>query len=143
MKNTEFLKRAKKHFAQIVRYWKVFPALREDEWVVRFFNLTVPVLEPARRSLHFAACMTITFIVSNWVGYLLNSTWVFVSGRHSRRKEITLFFMSALLCYLIGTVLGTSLIALAGTTGTTAYLASALVSVLINYSFRKFIVFKG
>ena len=50
MKNTEFLKRAKKHFAQIVRYliaggigagvevvlfallaWKVFPALREEK----------------------------------------------------------------------------------------------------------------
>ena len=122
--------------------WKVFPALREDEWAVRLFDLTIPALEPARRSLNFAACMTVTFIVSNWVGYWLNAKWVFVPGRHSRRTEITLFYVIALLSYLIGTSLGAGLIALAGTTGTTAYLATAAVSILINYSFRKFLIFK-
>jgi len=122
--------------------WKVFPALREDEWAVRLFDLATPAIEPARRSLNFAACMTITFVVSNWAGYLLNAKWVFVPGRYSRRTEIALFYGGALLSYLIGTSIGTGLIALAGTTGTTAYLAAAVVSVLINYSFRKFLVFK-
>lgn len=123
--------------------WRVFPALREDEWVVRLFKLTIPILDPAQRALHFAACMSITFIVSNWAGYLLNVRWVFVSGRYSRRIEISLFFATAFLCYLIGTLLGGGLIALVGTTGTTAYISSAVVSVLINYSVRKFLIFKG
>lgn len=123
--------------------WKVFPALREDEWVVRLFHLAVNPVSPARRSLHFAACMTVTFIVSNWVGYALNAKWVFVPARYSRRTEIILFYAAALLSYLLGTSLGAGLIAMAGTTGTTAYLATAVTSVLINYSFRKFVIFKG
>jgi len=123
--------------------WTVFPALREDEWMVRLFDLTIPVIEPARRSLNFAICMTLTFIASNWVGYFLNAKWVFIPGRHSRRKEITLFYAAALVSYLFGTLLGTGLIALAGTTSTTAYIATAAVSILINYSFRKFVIFKG
>ena len=122
---------------------KVFPALREDEWVVRLFDLTIAPIGPAQRALNFAACMTVTFIVSNWVGYVLNARWVFIPGRHSRRKEILLFFGLALLSYLTGTLLGSSLIALFRTTGTTAYVAMAAVSVLINYSFRKFLIFKG
>ena len=123
--------------------WKAFPALREDEWVVRFFDLVVAPIDPARRALNFAACMTVTFIVSNWVGYVLNASWVFIPGKHPRKKEILLFFGIALLSYLSGTLLGSSLIALFETTGTTAYVAMAAVSVLINYSFRKFLIFKG
>jgi len=123
--------------------WKVFPALREDEWAVRLFDLTVAPIDPAQRALNFAACMTITFFVSNWVGYALNARWVFIPGRHSRKREILLFFGIALLSYLSGTLLGSSLIALFETTGTTAYVAMTAVSVLINYSFRKFLIFKG
>ena len=162
MKRICFFERTTNPFGQFFRYliaggigaaievglfallaWKVFPALREDEWAVRFFDLTVAPIAPAHRALNFAACMTITFIVSNWVGYMLNASWVFIPGRHSRKKEIQLFFGIALVSYLAGTLLGSSLIALFRTTGTTAYVAMAAVSVLINYSFRKFLIFKG
>ncbi len=123
--------------------WKVFPALREDEWLVRFFNLSVAPLDSVHRAFNFAACMTITFFVSNWVGYVMNARWFFIPGRHSRKKELLLFYAVSLLSYLSGVLLGSSLIALFETTGITAYVAMAVVSVLINYSFRKFLIFKG
>lgn len=162
MKRIGFFKRTTNPFGQFFRYliaggigaavelflfallaWKVFPALREDEWAVRLFDLTVAPIDPAQRALNFAACMTVTFVVSTWVVYALNARWVFIPGRHSPKKEILLFYGIALLSYLAGTLLGTSLIALFETTGTTAYVAMTAVSVLINYSFRKFLIFKG
>lgn len=123
--------------------WKVFPALREDEWAVRLFDLALPALEPAQRAVNFAACISITFVVSNLAVYILNARWVFVPGRHSRRREIVLFYGSALFSYLAGTGLGSLLIAGFGATGTAAYLVMSAVSILLNYSIRKFFVFKG
>jgi putative flippase GtrA len=123
--------------------WKAFPALREDEWAVRLFGLTVPPIDPAQRALNFAICMTITFLISNAAGYFLNAKWVFVPGRYSRRTEIIMFYSVALLSYLAGTYAGAHLITSMGTTGTTAYIAAAAIGILINYSFRKFVIFKG
>lgn len=123
--------------------WKVFPALREDEWAVRLFHLTVAAITPAQRALNFAICISITFVVSNLAVYFINARWVFVPGRHSSRKELVLFYGTALFAYLVGTALGSTLIAWFGTTGTTAYLVLSAVSILINYSFRKFFIFKG
>jgi putative flippase GtrA len=162
MKRIVFFERTTNPFGQFLRYliaggisaaielvlfallsWRIFPALREDEWAVRLFDLTISPVDPAQRALNFAACMTITFVVVNWMGYVLNARWVFIPGRHSRKKEILLFYSIALLSYLAGTLLGSSLIALFETTGTTAYVAMTAASVLINYSFRKFLIFKG
>ena len=122
--------------------WKMFPALREDEWAVRLFHLTVAAVSPAQRALNFAVCVTITFIASNLAVYALNARWVFVTGRHSRRKEILLFYGTALFSYLAGTALGSLLIAQFRATGTAAYLAMSAVAILINYACRKFVVFK-
>jgi putative flippase GtrA len=122
--------------------WKAFPALREDEWVVRLFNLAVSATEPAQRALNFAICISITFVVSNLVVYFISVRWVFIPGRHSRRTELALFYGAALLAYLAGTSAGSGLIALCAATGTTAYLTMSAVSILINYAARKFIVFK-
>lgn len=123
--------------------WRVFPALREDEWAVRLFHLTIEAISPAQRALNFAACISITFIVSNLAVYFINVCWVFVPGRHSRKKELLLFYGTALFAYLVGTALGSALIAWFGTTGTTAYVSLSAVSILINYVSRKFIIFKG
>ena len=41
--------------------WKVFPALKDGELVVRFFQLDVPEMSPGMRSVNFAICKSISF----------------------------------------------------------------------------------
>jgi putative flippase GtrA len=162
MKRINFFRRTTNPVEQFVRYlivggigavmeivlfvllaWKLFPALREDEWLVRFFDLTIAPITPSVRAVNFAICLSITFVVTNLAGYFLSATWVFVPGRFSPKKELFLFYIFALFSYLAGTLVGTGLIALACATGTTAYLTTAAVSILINFASRKFFIFKG
>jgi putative flippase GtrA len=123
--------------------WQVFPALREDEWVVRLFDLPVAPIAPTARAFNFAVCLGITFVVSNLVGYFLNAVWVFVPGRLSRRNEIIAFYFAALFSYILGTICGMVLIATGGVSSITAYLVTAAVSILVNYTARKYLIFKG
>lgn len=123
--------------------WKVFPALRSDELLVRLFRITVPVVEEAVRSRRYVLIKVFTFLVANFTAYVLNVLWVFESGRHSRRKEIALFYVVSITSWAAGTALGWALIQWAHTTTTSAYVANMVASVLINFVCRKYLVFKG
>ncbi|MBN1269996.1 MAG: GtrA family protein [Kiritimatiellae bacterium] len=123
--------------------WLAFPALRQDEWLVRLFDLSLPILDEAVRSRNFVIDKTITFVFSNLTAYLLNIMWVFEPGRHSRHKEIVLFYLVSITSYVIGTALGWAMILYLHTSTTVAYLANMVASVMINYVCRKYFVFKG
>ena len=123
--------------------WKVFPALQEDEFITRFLGLRVPVLTEAARARNFAYCKVIEFILSNLLCYFINSAWVFKPGRHSRSKELALFYLFALLSFVAGTGLGAGLIIFASASALLAYSLNMLTSVMINYLGHKYIVFQG
>ena len=123
--------------------WKVFPALGQDELLVRVLGLELPEISEQVRSRHFVLNRSLSFMVSCYVAYFTNFHWVFTPGRHSRRKEITLFYVIGIASYFLGTTLGWGLIAILGMTTTAAYLANIVASVMINYAGRKFIVFHG
>ena len=123
--------------------WKVLPALRHDELLVRAFHLTVPVVAEAVRSRNYVVIKVVTFMIANLTAYVLNVLWVFEPGRHSRRKEITLFYIVSITSWVIGTAIGWGLIAFGHQTTTIAYVINMVVSVMINYVCRKYFVFKG
>lgn len=123
--------------------WKVFPSLRENELIVRLLHLTVAPMDEALRARNFAYCKIVEFMLANLVCYAINVVWVFVPGRHSRRKEFFLFFVVSLASFLVGAGLGAGLIAFFNMGAVAAYAVNMAASVLINYAGRKFFVFKG
>lgn len=123
--------------------WKVFPSLQENEFVVRFFHLQVAPLDEALRARNYALCKIAEFLLANLVGYIINSTWIFEPGRHSRRKEILLFYAVSFVSFVAGTALGAGSIVWLNAGAVTAYILNMAMAVLINYAGRKHYIFKS
>ena len=123
--------------------WLIFPALTADDKLVTLLNLDIKPVEEMVRGQHFILNRAITFMFSNLTAYIANVLWVFEPGRHSRGKEITLFYIVSGASFLVGTGLGWVLINFWGLSTTSAYIANIFSSVMINYVFRKFFIFKG
>jgi putative flippase GtrA len=83
------------------------------------------------------------FMVSNLTAYVLNILFVFKSGKHSRRKELGLFYLVSAISVGIGVAIGAVLIKGFGLSTTYSYIAKAVSTTLINYVARKFIIFHG
>lgn len=123
--------------------WKVIPALRPDDPVVRLLGITVTAIDELTRSNHFIINRALTFLVSNLAAYLVNIAWVFKPGRHKLWVEVTLFYIVSLVSFAAGTFVGWSIIRAFGLSTTVAYLANMIAALLINYVCRKYVVFKG
>ena len=85
----------------------------------------------------------VTFLFSNATAYVVNVLWVFTPGRHSKGKEIALFYAVSGASFAIGTGLAWTLIRGIDMPTTYAYLVNVVASVLINYAGRKYFIFKG
>lgn len=123
--------------------WKFFPALKNDEFLVRIFSIEVVEAADAQRSMNFIICSAIAFLISNFTAYVLNVLFVFKSGRHSFWKEFGLFYLVSGISIAIGTGLGAGLVYLLGLSALFSYVTKAFASTLINYAGRKFLIFQG
>ena len=123
--------------------WLVLPALTADDGLVRLLGLPITPVTEHVRLIHYVVNRTITFLFSNMTAYIANVLFVFKPGRHSRIKEIALFYLVSGISYVIGTGLSALLIKVYGVTTTTAYLVNIVSSLMINYVCRKFLIFKG
>jgi len=101
----------------------------------------VPAVSDQARSWHFYVNSGIAFLFSNTTAYLIDFNWVFHPGRHSRRKEITLFFAVSLTALTLGAGVGSGLIYMAGAGFGVSIIAKAVAALAINYAGRKFLVF--
>jgi putative flippase GtrA len=123
--------------------WKFLPALTSNDKLVLLTGIAItPVAEAARPVNYFINC-GLAFLVANFVAYVANVLWVFEPGRHSRRKEITLFYVVSGISFLVGTGLAAGLIKFMGLQTSYAKLVNMFVSVMINYAGRKYFIFKG
>jgi putative flippase GtrA len=123
--------------------WKVFPALTADDKLVTLLNIAItPVAEDSRAMYYFINC-GIAFMFSNLTAYICNVLWVFEPGRHSRRKELILFYVVSGVSFLVGTTLATALIQFFGLMTSYAKIVNIFASVMINYAGRKYWIFKG
>lgn len=123
--------------------WKVLPALTADDPIARFLSIPASGISDSVRAWHAAADNAIAFMFSNFVVYIINITWVFEPGRHSRWKEIGMFYAVAGISVAIGIGLQSVLINFYGVQTTIAFGAMILVCLMINYAVRKFFIFKG
>ena len=122
--------------------WKVLPALTGDDPIAKFLNILPSRITDSLRARNAAINNAIAFMLSNFVVYIINITWVFEPGRHSRWKEIGMFYAVAGISVFLGIVLQSLLINFYGVRTTIAFGAMILVCLLINYFMRKYFIFK-
>ena len=123
--------------------WKVFPAITSDDPVAGLLRIPPSEISDAVRALHAGIDNAIAFMFSNLVVYLINIAWVFEPGKHSRLKEILMFYLVAGGSVVIGIALQSFLIDFYGINTTYAFGAMIIVCLMINYLVRKFFIFKG
>ena len=123
--------------------WRVFPALQENDWAVKWFKLSVAPEDNALRSRNSMIDNGIGFLFSNFVAYLVNIFWVFQRGKHGFLVEIGLFYLVSGVSVLIGTALMGYIIRRYGVRTTYAFLCNLVTALLINFAMRKFVIFKG
>lgn len=123
--------------------WKVIPAITADDPVAGFLNIPSSDITDSVRALHAGIDNAIAFMFSNLVVYFINIAWVFEAGRHSRLKEILMFYLVAGASVAIGIALQSFLIDYYGINTSYAFGAMILVCLMINYLVRKFFIFKG
>ncbi len=123
--------------------WKVLPALTANDQLVELLGVSITPVSESVRQWHYVANRGLTFMVSNFTAYVANVLWVFTPGRHSRFKEILLFYLVSGISFLIATGISAGLIAWFGCTTTTAFLVNMVCSLMINFVCRKYFVFKS
>ena len=121
----------------------VWPGGASQEWLSMLLVITVEPIADSVRVNNFLLNYCMAFLISNMTAYLLNRWFVFTPGRHSRKKEMTLFYVVSIGSLLLGLGLGWVLIASFHVSTTVAKLANIVVSVMINFVCRKFFVFSG
>lgn len=119
-----------------------WPALSPGDPVARLLSLHIAPIAESARSVHYVWSKMVAFLFSNLTAYLINIRWVFTPGRHSKSKEVALFYAVSASSFALGTALGWALIKVTGLPTTYAYGANAAASLAINYAGRKFFIFK-
>ena len=84
----------------------------------------------------------IAFIPSCALAYITNVLWVFTPGKHSRTKEIAMFFGIAIVAFLAALFGGPMLIKWFGIPTWAAQLGFMITAFLVNFTCRKFLIFK-
>lgn len=123
--------------------WLLFPALTEGDILVRIFDMQIEPVAEGARTLNFILGNIIAFMVSNMTAYILNIFFVFKAGKHSRWKELGLFYLVSGVSVGIGVAIGVVLIKGLGMSTTSSYVAKVVSTTLINYAARKFFIFHG
>lgn len=121
---------------------KILPALNQHDALAGLLHLHVVSVSDAIRARNSMIDNGIAFLFSNLTAYLINIYWVFESGRHNRWVEIGIFYLVSGISTGIGSVQMGFLIDRFGVTTTVAFGGSVLVSLLINYVLRKYVIFK-
>lgn len=123
--------------------WKLIPALREDDPVVKRLGIKVKPVTEKQRSNRFVIVTAIAFLFSNLTAYVLSIYWIFQPGRHAWYIELLLFYAVSGISIFIGTFVGWALIKWFHLSTTASYVSKMIASLLINFVCRKFIIFKG
>ncbi|MDB6072806.1 MAG: GtrA family protein [Verrucomicrobiaceae bacterium] len=101
------------------------------------------VLDEAVRKHNIILNNTIAFPFSGIVGYILNVMFVFKPGKHSRGKEMFLFFLVAAAGFFPGLWLVDYLVGHYHIASKWATVTFIITSFMVNFVFRKFVIFKG
>jgi len=112
-----------------------------------FFRACVEIAQPGAfirdRLLWNMLGILAAFIPTNFFTYRTNKRWVFKGGRHEQEKEFFLFTLVAASSFTVCQVAVWLLIQYSPVNDFLVTLCVIALSTLINYLFRKFVIFHG
>ena len=122
--------------------------LTADDWAVRFLGLPSVVFTGneawyASRGMLAAAATAVGFVIANIFCWLMNRWFVFKPGKFKWYVELGMFFGASTLATVIALGLMKLLIDQFGMMTTLAVVVEVIVSFLVNFFIRKFVIFKG
>ena len=123
--------------------YRFMPALSSNDLVVHALHLDIVAVTDVVRARNSMIDNAVAFIFSNLTAYLMNIVWVFKPGRHHWLIEIGLFYLVSGISMVIGSSVMGWLIRYLGIMTTLAFIANVIVSFLINFVLRKYVIFKG
>ena len=122
--------------------------LTADDWAVRLLGLPSVAFTGeeawyASRGMLAAAATAIGFVVANVFCWLMNRWFVFKPGKFRWYVELGMFFGASTLATVIALGVMKFLIDQFGMMTTLAVVVEVVVSFLVNFFIRKFVIFKG
>lgn len=122
--------------------------LTADDWAVRLLGLPSVAFTGdeawyASRGMVAAAATAIGFVIANVFCWLMNRWFVFKPGKFRWYVELGMFFGASTLATLIALGVMKFLIDQFGLMTTLAVVVEVIVSFLVNFFIRKFVIFKG
>lgn len=117
--------------------------LKADDVAVRYLSLPSANVDDQTRAIRFAIDTGIGFIFANIFCWVMNRLFVFRPGKYRWWTELTMFFGASGFAVFIATLISWFLIHQMGLMTSAAALIEVFVSFVINYTIRKFFIFKG
>ena len=122
--------------------------LTADDWAVRLLGLPSVAFTGdeawyASRGMLAATATAVGFVVANIFCWLMNRWFVFKPGKFRWYVELGMFFGASTLATLIALGVMKFLIDQFGMMTTLAVVVEVVVSFLVNFFIRKFVIFKG
>ena len=122
--------------------------LTADDWAVKWLGLPSVAFTGeeawyASLGMIAAAATAVGFVIANIFCWLMNRWFVFKPGKFKWHVELAMFFGASTLATLIALGLMKLLIDQFGLMTTLAVVVEVVVSFLVNFFIRKFVIFKG
>ena len=117
--------------------------LGSDDWAVRFLRLPSVEASDGVRAFRAAVATAGGFTVANIFCWMMNRLFVFKPGKFRWYVEFLMFFGVAALATVVALGVQSLLIKYFGMMTTAAVIVEVVVSFLMNFFVRKFVIFKG
>lgn len=126
--------------------WLILPSLRMNDpfgTIVGLFGWSIKAVSEETLLRNYVLNKVVAFLASNTVAYITNVIFVFNAGRHQRAKEVGLFYLLSTLSFVVFTVLSRFLIGQFGWQVSWSYFFVFALAMVVNFTMRKKLVFKG
>lgn len=117
--------------------------LKADDFAVKYLSLPGVDISDSLRAFRFMVATGIGFVVANVFCWLMNRWFVFKPGKFRWYTELAMFFSASTAAMLLALGLSAALINWCGLMTTLAVLIEVVVSFAVNFTIRKFFIFKG
>lgn len=117
--------------------------LAADDWAVQFAGLPSVEITDGVRAFRAAVATAGGFAIANVFCWIMNRLFVFRPGKFRWYVEFALFFGVAAFATVVALGVQSLLIRCFGMMTSAAVVVEVLVSFLMNFFIRKFVIFKG
>ena len=116
--------------------------LAPDDLAVRSAGLPSADVSDAVRAWRFTVATALGFAVSNVFCWIMNRRFVFRPGKYPWYAEFGMFFAAAGFATLVALGVSSALIGIFGLMTSVAVIFEVLISFLVNFFVRKFVIFR-